>query len=166
MRHGYDRYIESVSFDPRDSFTLKDLTMADSYNEPDFDIDDYSFPRGRGGRRHGTGRTGWRGHVRGERGNERSRGRTMVRGSGTTWRFGARGGRNAPTRDSLEGQPMGDLLGTITLTELQSSVRFKDATLTITDCQYVASYNWLNRQKATILVPGQYAKEMFNARPS
>ena len=61
---------------------------------------------------------------------------------------------------------MGDLLGTITLTELESSVRFRDATLTITDCQYVASYNWLNRQKATILVPGQYAKEMFNARPS
>ena len=61
---------------------------------------------------------------------------------------------------------MGDLLGTITLTELQSSVRFKNTTLTITDCQYVASYNWLNGQKAIILVPCQYAKEMFEARPS
>lgn len=78
----------------------------------------------------------------------------MVRGSGTTWRSKARGGKNAPTRDSLEGQPMGDLLGTITLTELQSSVRFEDTTLTIIDCEYVASYNWLNGQKTTILVPG------------
>ena len=82
-----------------------------------------------------------------------------------TRRFSARGGRNAPTRDSLEGQPMGDLLGTITLTELQASVRFKDTTLTITDCQYVRSYNWLNGQNATILVPGQYAREMFKAKP-
>ncbi|KAI4225363.1 MAG: hypothetical protein L6R40_008375 [Gallowayella cf. fulva] len=49
---------------------------------------------------------------------------------------------------------MGDLLGTITLTELQSSVLSKDTALTITDCRYVASYNWLNGQKATILVPG------------
>ena len=77
----------------------------------------------------------------------------MVRGTGTIWR-------------SLKGQPMGDLLGTITLTEIQSSARFKDTTLTITDCQYVASYNWLNGQKAIILVPGQYAKDMFKARPS
>lgn len=80
----------------------------------------------------------------------------MTRGSGSYQRFGSRGGSSAPTRDSLEGQPVGDLLGTITLTELQSSVHSRDAALTITDCQYIASYNWLNTQKGTILVPGQY----------
>ena len=78
----------------------------------------------------------------------------MTRRGGTNWRFSAHGGRSVLVRDSLEGQPTGDLLGTITLNELQSSVRFKDAPLTITDCQYVASYNWLNGQEATILVPG------------
>ena len=90
----------------------------------------------------------------------------MVRGSGTTWGSGARVGNNARTRDALEGQSTGDLLGTITLTELQPSVRFKNTNLTITDCQYVAFYNSLNGQKAKILVLGQYAKEMFKARPS
>lgn len=144
--------------------------MADAYDNPNFGISDYSSLRGRGGRRYGTGQTGGRGSGRGsgrgERGSERGLGRTMVRGSGTNWRLGTRGGRSAPTRDSFEGQPMGDLLRTITLTELQSSVRFKDATLTITDCQYIASYNWLDRQKATILVPGDYAKDIFKVRMS
>lgn len=85
----------------------------------------------------------------------------MVRGSGTNWR--SRGGRSVPTRDTLEGQPMGDLLGTITLTELQSSVRSKDSTPTITDCQYIASYNWLNGQAAAISVPGQYTKRCLKS---
>jgi len=146
--------------------------MADAYDDPNFGIGDYSFLRGRGGRRYGTGQTGGRGSGRGsgrgigrgERGNERGRGRTTARGSGTNWRFNARSGRSASTHDSIEGQPMGDLLGTITLTEIQSSVRFKDTTLTITDCQYIASYNWLDRQKATILVPGQYVKDIFKVR--
>ena len=128
--------------------------MAESFDEPNLGIGDYSIRRGRGARRYEIGRTGWRGSGRGERGNARDRGRVTVRGSGKNWRSSARGGRSAPTHDSLEGQPMGDLLGTITLTELQSSVRSKDAALAITDCQYVASYNWLNRQNATILVPG------------
>ncbi len=160
--------------------------MADAYDDPDFGIGDYSFLRGRGGRRYGTGQTGergsgrgggrgsgrssgrvsGRGSGRGERGNERGRGRTTARGSGTSWRFNDRSGRSAPTHDSFEGQPVGDLLGTITLTEIQSSVRFKDTALTITDCQYIASYNWLDRQKATILVPGQYAKDILKVRTS
>lgn len=129
--------------------------MADAYDDSDFGIRDSSSWRGRGGGRYGTG---WRGSGRGERGSG------IGRGSGTTWR-GARGGRGVPIHDSLEGQPMGDLLETITLTELQSSVRFKDLTPTITDCQYVASYNWLNGGKANILVPGQYSKEAFADRP-
>jgi len=58
MRYSYNRYIKLVSFNPYNSFTLKDLIIADSYNEPNFNIDNYSFPRGRGGRRHGIGRTG------------------------------------------------------------------------------------------------------------
>ncbi len=90
----------------------------------------------------------------------------MVRASGRNLRVGARGGRNTPTHGTLEGQPMGDLLGTITLAELQPSLVSEDVALTITDCQYVASYNWLDAQKATVLVPGQYAKVMLQARPS
>lgn len=164
IRHRYRSILNFVNH------ALRDVPMAEAYDETDFGIDSHSFLRGRAGRRHGTGQTGWRGNGRGsergnervrgkgsgrgERGGQRGRGKTTGRGNGTNRIFSTPGGRNAPTRDYLEGQPMGDLLGTIALSELQSSVDFKDATLEITECQYLASYNWLDRQKATILVPG------------
>ena len=51
---------------------------------------------------------------------------------------------------------MGHLIGTIGLSEIQSTVELTDAAPTIEDCQYVASYSWLNRKKPTILVPGKF----------
>ncbi len=56
---------------------------------------------------------------------------------------------------------MGNLLGAITLNELKEYARSKEKALIIIECQYVSSYNWLDRRDATISVPGLYGRGTF-----
>ncbi|MCJ1245108.1 hypothetical protein MMC30_002309 [Trapelia coarctata] len=102
----------------------------------------------------GGDRRSWPGQGSGGLGT-RGRGRaTGAWRSRSDWRGNARGGRSEPKGEQLEKRPIGHLIGTIRLSEVQSAVQLKDAAPTIEDCQYVASYNWLNRKNPTILVPG------------
>lgn len=80
----------------------------------------------------------------GQRGN-RGRG-AAVRGR---WHGGAKA--NAGT-DLANQEPGGKLLLTI-CPELERTTS-KGSKLTIEDCRYVASYNWLDGNHPTILVPG------------
>lgn len=59
-----------------------------------------------------------------------------------------------PSSPSVE--PTGTLLASISVhqIQLQSDNLVKDGKLTVEDCKYVASYNWLDKPHATILVPG------------
>jgi hypothetical protein len=77
---------------------------------------------------------------------------------------GSRGYRQTATKRTWRHQkivqqspppPMGEILATIHQNDLQDS-KFdnKDAAL-ITESQYLASYNWLNRKENRILVPGK-----------
>lgn len=58
-------------------------------------------------------------------------------------------------KPDIKKNPLGDLLKTILAPRLV--VEAKDAALAseITDCQYVSSYDWLNDQTPTILIPGK-----------
>ncbi|KAI9795565.1 MAG: hypothetical protein M1833_006965 [Piccolia ochrophora] len=86
-------------------------------------------------------------------GGSRARG-TVARGGWTNNRLGVRGGRSNHALDPLLSLPKGELLGQITSSDAQSSDQFDDVDPVIKDCQYMASYNWLNTQEAKILVPG------------
>ena len=56
---------------------------------------------------------------------------------------------------------MGDLLEKIAFSDVQSSTRSEDVVPTIKDCKYIASYNWLNRNTPTIVVPGRPSTPTF-----
>ncbi|OAL54056.1 hypothetical protein IQ07DRAFT_668319 [Pyrenochaeta sp. DS3sAY3a] len=51
--------------------------------------------------------------------------------------------------------PLGKLLETILASDSTFLVKDLGRTVTITDCRYLASYNWLNRSAPTIAVPGR-----------
>jgi hypothetical protein len=53
----------------------------------------------------------------------------------------------------LEKYPLGDLVKLFRISDL--SLKPLDLA-EITDCQHVASYNWLNDEVPTIVVPGKY----------
>lgn len=87
------------------------------------------------------------------------------RGRGQPSRYQARGFRsnyNQPTQDNSTTQrpsspPLGPLLqelsevNLLAATQVQSS---RDETAEITNCKYAASFNWLDEDEPTILVPG------------
>ena len=79
----------------------------------------------------------------------RGRGRGSGGGFGTT--------RNSDTPQRPPSPPIGDLIdelrGFDVFTAAQAGNN-NDETVGITDCKYVASYNWLDREDPTILVPG------------
>lgn len=50
--------------------------------------------------------------------------------------------------------PLGDLVARIDEDELVQSSDSFEASAKITDCEDVTSYNWLNREQPTILIPG------------
>jgi hypothetical protein len=81
----------------------------------------------------------------GRAGQRSNRGRGSARG----WHGGAR--TNAGTAPTNQ-EPVGKLLLTIR-PDLERTTS-KESKLTIEDCRYVASYNWLDRKDPTILVPG------------
>lgn len=69
---------------------------------------------------------------------------------------GVRGGyrkRNAQPQPDLVKHPLGELLATITNADLAEKNGKSDLS-TISGCQFVASYNWMNRATPTILTPG------------
>lgn len=49
---------------------------------------------------------------------------------------------------------IGPLLQTIKLEDIKPSNKFNDDSATITSCEYSASYNWMDTEKASITVPG------------
>jgi len=51
--------------------------------------------------------------------------------------------------------PLGQLLQTFKLSDLQSLTDRAVDSDTITNCEYVASYNWTDAKTPTILVPGK-----------
>jgi hypothetical protein len=110
-----------------------------------------SFSRGRGEgyapRRGGFG--SWRG------GNNSSRGR-----GGKPWSYVNDKRHNTP---DIKKHPLGSLLRTFKGLDTTSPVSdaaellsFKvcDNRLQISDCQYIASYNWLGSTEPTIMTPG------------
>ncbi|KAF1998617.1 hypothetical protein P154DRAFT_408136, partial [Amniculicola lignicola CBS 123094] len=67
------------------------------------------------------------------------------------------GGAHTFTVPDTHKNPLGDIVTTISVSDLnEPPKRFKD-TAKISDCQYVASYNWLAEISPTIAVPGQPA---------
>ncbi|USP79059.1 uncharacterized protein yc1106_06333 [Curvularia clavata] len=75
--------------------------------------------------------------------------------------YGGRVPFNKPreqVKPDIKKNPLGSLLKTILAPDLV--IDAKDAALTgeITDCQYVSSYNWLNDQTPTIVIPGKPPK--------
>ncbi|KAK6508266.1 hypothetical protein TWF506_010362 [Arthrobotrys conoides] len=105
---------------------------------------------GRAGFAPRGGRDGGRGGRDGGRG-----GRDGGRGGGG----GGRGGRQgAPLQPDIVKHPLGDLVAKITTKDLDINLTASDDTLStaiITDCEYVASYNWMNESASTIMVPGK-----------
>ncbi|OJJ44976.1 hypothetical protein ASPZODRAFT_39994, partial [Penicilliopsis zonata CBS 506.65] len=51
--------------------------------------------------------------------------------------------------------PLGEILATISETDLIEAFSLEDVSTKIEDCETVASFNWLNRADPTIVVPGE-----------
>ncbi|KAL1871646.1 hypothetical protein Daus18300_004646 [Diaporthe australafricana] len=95
-------------------------------------------------------------------GNGRGRGGPRgIRGS-----FQGLGGRTArgslskgiSAQSSSPEPALGSLLSTLSQTDFNKAARKYESDSLITDCVTVTSYNWLNRAKPTIVVPGKPAK--------
>lgn len=56
----------------------------------------------------------------------------------------------------LPSPPRGPVLTKLSEGDLNVASEVKSQDAKITDCEYVASYNWLNRKEPTILVPGEF----------
>lgn len=56
-----------------------------------------------------------------------------------------------PSTPSL---PLGPLLKSFSLDDLSGSHHDKDGQVQITNCQVVASYNWMEKSKPTMVMPG------------
>ena len=73
-----------------------------------------------------------------------------------------RGGRGSyftksrePIKLDTKKHPLGELLRVIRDTDLESENSTSPHDVTITGCQYIASYNWLSDKKPTIIMPGK-----------
>lgn len=62
--------------------------------------------------------------------------------------------REEPSID-LNKHPLGSLLETTKLSDLESTTESDGGDVSIQDCTYIALYNWLNQESPTILVPGK-----------
>ncbi|KAK6526383.1 hypothetical protein TWF694_004980 [Orbilia ellipsospora] len=84
-------------------------------------------------------------------------------GRGGGRRRGGRGGRQgapqrqAPLQPDIVKYPLGNLVAKITTKDidLTASDDTLSTTAVITDCEYVASYNWMNDSASTIMTPGK-----------
>ncbi|KAF3314444.1 hypothetical protein TWF173_004787 [Orbilia oligospora] len=70
---------------------------------------------------------------------------------------GGRGGRQSAPQPDIVKHPLGNLVAKITSKDidLTASSDTLSATAVITDCEYVASYNWMNESASTIMAPGK-----------
>ncbi|KAF3153579.1 hypothetical protein TWF569_001890 [Orbilia oligospora] len=70
---------------------------------------------------------------------------------------GGRGGRQSAPQPDIVKHPLGNLVAKITTKDidLTASGDTLSATAVISDCEYVASYNWMNESASTIMVPGK-----------
>ena len=73
---------------------------------------------------------------------------------GSNWR-GSRGGRgifaSKKQAPSISNRPLGNVVATVNYHLLDESID----SARISGCEYVASYNWLDRKEPIILVPGK-----------
>lgn len=84
----------------------------------------------------------------------RNAGRNAGRGR-QPYRNSFRGGRRSfYTLDPVQDLPKGDLIKEIALGQIEPGEKPTDSTIMIGDVGTVASYNWLDAEKPTILVPG------------
>ncbi|KAI3396200.1 hypothetical protein diail_338 [Diaporthe ilicicola] len=95
----------------------------------------------------GNGRE--RGGLRGIRGSFQGFGGRPTRGN--LWK-----GKSA--QPSSPEPPLGSLLSTLSQTDLNKAANTYESDSLITDCVTVTSYNWLDRAKPTIVVPGKPAR--------
>lgn len=89
------------------------------------------------------------------------RGLSNSQGYGASWTRGRERGsyRNGPWRRNMEvprppSPPLGPILTTLRESDLADYPNLHEGYARITDCKDVASYNWLNKNEPTILVPG------------
>jgi hypothetical protein len=64
--------------------------------------------------------------------------------------------RQEPTKPDLTKHPLGELIGSLRNPDLETSRNDSLYHPGISNCQYVASYNWLGDKTTTILVPGKF----------
>lgn len=62
--------------------------------------------------------------------------------------------RREVTKPDIEKYPLGRLLETFRTSDLKTKDGESTDAPVISDCQYVASYNWLNEEAPSIVVPG------------
>ncbi|KAK2762565.1 hypothetical protein FQN54_000738 [Arachnomyces sp. PD_36] len=82
--------------------------------------------------------------------SNRGRGRGGGRGRGSGRGYWRDDFRQVPTVDQLPPKPLGPTIDSIDIKTLMT----EEDTPTIKEVEYVASYNWLNGESPTILVPG------------
>lgn len=70
-----------------------------------------------------------------------------------TWKD--RKGSGKPPLSSTSPPPLGEILATIQLEDLESGKTETDNYARITNTQYLTSYNWINGNSPQIMVPGE-----------
>lgn len=90
--------------------------------------------------------------------NRGNRGRGTGRGwaQQSSWRGSGQKNPTSQTKPKADEIPKGILISTITPTPIPSDAKLRSVTPKISNSEYIASYNWLDGKKATILVPGEY----------
>ncbi|KAK6527343.1 hypothetical protein TWF281_010524 [Arthrobotrys megalospora] len=101
----------------------------------------------------------WRGASSSGRPGFAPRGGRGGRGGDRRGRGGWQGApqRQAPPQPDIFKHPLGNLVAKITTKDidLTASDDTLSTTAVITDCEYVASYNWMNESASTIMAPGK-----------
>lgn len=81
------------------------------------------------------------------------------RGRGRGRGFVTRPGRDRhstqpESKSLIESCPLGELLATLKITDLGYAGHNSPIDATIKDCNYVTSYNWLDTESPTVVIPG------------
>lgn len=70
-------------------------------------------------------------------------------------RWIGKGGARRATKHATLAPPLGDIFATIQHDDLEDSTDQEHDEIHITSSQYLTSYNWLNRERYLIIVPGE-----------
>ena len=65
-----------------------------------------------------------------------------------------------PIKLDIERHPLGKAVMSIRNSDLKSEEIELSRKVTINDCRYVASYNWLDEPTPTIIIPGKQFKKV------